>query len=605
MATLFETRPRTAERTGNIVEMNWDPITRIVGSLGIYTKIDFANKQVVECHSTSSIFRGYSIFMQNKDPRDTHFITSRICGICGDNHATCSVYAQNMAYGVRPPNLAEWIVNLGEAAEYMFDHCIFQDNLVGVDFCEMMVKETNPRVWEKAQKTEAPHAKDHGYRTIGQIMTALNPFEGEFYRETLQMSRLTREMFCLMEGRHVHPSTLYPGGVGTVPTIQVLTDYLTRLTRYVEFMKKVVPLHDDLFDFFYQALPGYEKVGQRRVLLGCWGSFQDPDVCDYKYETMDKWGKAMFVTPGIVVDGKLVTTNLVDINLGIRILLGSSYYDDWAENGTGEVFVKTDPLGNPVDKRHPWNQTTIPKPQKRDFGGNYTWVMSPRWLDKRTGDHLALDTGGGPIARLWATALAGLVDIGYVKAPGDGTVRIRLPKTMTKPEVELTWRIPKWSNALERDRARSYFQAYAAAVGLYCVEKAMDDVRHGRTQTFRPFEVPDEAIGCGFHEAVRGVLSHHLVIRNGRVANYHPYPPTPWNASPRDHFGTLGPYEDAVQNTPIFEENGPNNFKGIDIMRAVRSFDPCLPCGVHMYLGKGKVLKQVHTPTALLGLAKK
>jgi len=605
MATLFETRPRTAERTGNIVEMNWDPITRIVGSLGIYTKIDFANKQVVECHSTSSIFRGYSIFMQNKDPRDTHFITSRICGICGDNHATCSVYAQNMAYGVRPPALAEWIVNLGEAAEYMFDHCIFQDNLVGVDFCEMMVKETNPGVWEKAQKTEAPHAKDHGYRMIGQIMTALNPFDGEFYRETLQMSRLTREMFCLMEGRHVHPSTLYPGGVGTVPTIQVFTDYLTRLTKYVEFMKKVVPLHDDLFDFFYQALPGYEKVGQRRVLLGCWGSFQDPDVCDYKYETMDKWGKAMFVTPGIVVDGKLVTTNLVDINLGIRILLGSSYYDDWAENGTGEVFVKTDPLGNPVDKRHPWNQTTIPKPQKRDFGGNYTWVMSPRWLDKRTGDHLALDTGGGPIARLWATALAGLVDIGYVKAPGDGTIRIRLPKTMTKPEVELTWRIPKWSNALERDRARSYFQAYAAAVGLYCVEKAIDDVRRGRTQTFRPFEVPDEAIGCGFHEAVRGVLSHHLVIRNGRVANYHPYPPTPWNASPRDHFGTLGPYEDAVQNTPIFEENGPNNFKGIDIMRAVRSFDPCLPCGVHMYLGKGKVLKQMHTPTALLGLAKK
>ena len=91
--------------SGNIVEMSWDPITRIVGSLGIYTKIDFAQKKVVECHSTSSIFRGYSIFMQNKDPRDTHFITSRICGICGDNHATCSVYAQNMAYGIKPPPL--------------------------------------------------------------------------------------------------------------------------------------------------------------------------------------------------------------------------------------------------------------------------------------------------------------------------------------------------------------------------------------------------------------------------------------------------------------------------------------------------------------------
>jgi hydrogenase large subunit len=436
-------------------------------------------------------------------------------------------------------------------------------------------------------------------------MRSLNPFEGEFYRESLQMSRLTREMFCLMEGRHVHPSTVYPGGVGTVPSIQVFTDYLVRLTKYVEFMKKVVPLHDDLFDFFYEALPGYEKVGQRRILLGCWGSWQDPDVCDYKYETMDKWGKAMFVTPGVIVDGKLVTNNLVDINLGIRILLGSSFYEDWAENGSGQMFVSKDPLGNPVDKRHPWNQTTIPKPQKRNFDDKYTWVMSPRWLDKNSGQHLALDTGGGPIARLWSTALSGLVDIGYVKAPGDGTVRIRLPKTLTKPEVELTWRIPRWSNAIERDRARSYFQAYAAAVAMYCVEQAMDDVRAGRTQTFTPFKVPDEAIGCGFHEAVRGVLSHHLVIRKGKIANYHPYPPTPWNASPRDMYGTPGPYEDAVQNTPIFEENGPGNFKGIDIMRAVRSFDPCLPCGVHMYLGKGKVLKQMHTPTALMGLAKK
>ena len=37
----------------------------------------------------------------------------------------------------------------------------------------------------------------------------------------------------------------------------------------------------------------------------------------------------MYVTPGVVVDGQLVTTDLVDINLNIRILLGSSYYDDW------------------------------------------------------------------------------------------------------------------------------------------------------------------------------------------------------------------------------------------------------------------------------------
>ena len=42
--------------------------------------------------------------------------------------------------------------------------------------------------------------------------------------------------------------------------------------------------------------------------------------------------------------------------------------------------------------------------------------MSPRWFDG-TGPP-GLDTGGGPLARLWVTALAGLVDIGYVKSTG-------------------------------------------------------------------------------------------------------------------------------------------------------------------------------------------
>jgi hydrogenase large subunit len=599
MATVKRPKKEAPAKTDGLVEMSWDPITRIIGSLGVYTKIDFKNKEVAECHTTSSIFRGYSVFMKNKDPRDAHFISSRICGICGDNHATCSVYAQNMAFGVIPPDLGEWIINLGEAAEYMFDHNIYQDNLAGVDFCERMVKETNPGVFDKAEKTEAPGGEVHGYRTIADIMRALNPFSGEFYLEALQMSRLTREMFCLMEGRHAHPSTLYPGGVGTVPSHQVFTDYLVRLMKYVEFLKKVVPLHDDLFNFFYEALPGYEKVGARRILLGCWGAWNNPEICDYTYQNMSEWGRAMYVTPSVIVDGEIVTNDLVKINLGIRILLGSSFYDGWDD---AETFVEKDPLGNQVDQLHPWNQITIPKPQKRDFTNKYSWVMSPRWRDERTGEHLALDSGGGPLARLWSTALNGLVDIGYIKATGN-SVKINLPKTAMLPEAEFEWKIPRWSNAIERNRARTYFQAYAAAAALYFVERALAEVRAGRTRTWTEFSVPEEAIGCGFHEAVRGMLSHHMVIRDGKIANYHPYAPTPWNASPRDIHGTPGPYEDAVQGTPIFEENGPDNFKGIDIMRVVRSFDPCMPCGVHMYLGAGKTLETSHSP--MFGLAGK
>ncbi len=581
-----------ASKQPRIVEMSWDPITRIVGSLGIYTKIDFANQQVVECHSTSSIFRGYSVFLRGKNPRDAHFITSRICGICGDNHATCACYAQNMAFGARPPHLAEWIINLGEAAEYMFDHNLYQDNLVGVDYCERMVRETNPSVLDKAERTASPGANVHGFATIADIMRALNPFEGTFYLEALEMSRLTREMFCLMEGRHVHPSTLVPGGVGTVPNVQLFTDYTVRLMKYVEFMKKVVPLHDDLFDFFYDALPGYEEVGKRRVQLGCWGSFNNPEVCDYRYETMSQWGREMFVTPGVVIDGELITTDLMDINLGLRIDRGSSFYDDWQD---AETFVKSDPLGNAIDQKHPWNQTTTPRPAKRDFSDRYSWVMAPRWHDSRSGDQFALDTGGGALARLWTTALAGAVDFGYIKATGK-SVKIYLPQTRSMPDVEFEWHVPRWSNTIERNRARTYFQAYAAAAALYFAEQGLQEVYAGRLETSVDVEVPDEGLGCGFHEAVRGVLSHHVVIRDGKIANYHPYPPTCWNASPRDSEGVPGPYEDAVQNTPILEENTEENFKGIDIMRTVRSFDPCLPCGVHMYLGPGKEIQARHTP---------
>jgi hydrogenase large subunit len=122
-------------------------------------------------------------------------------------------------------------------------------------------------------------------------------------------------------------------------------------------------------------------------------------------------------------------------------------------------------------------------------------------------------------------------------------------------------------------------------------------VYKGRTKTWEPFTVPDDGIGCGFTEAVRGALCHHLVIRDKKIANYHPYAPTPWNASPRDSDGTPGPHEDAIQGSPIFEESSQDTFKGIDIMRTVRSFDPCLPCGVHMYVGD-RLVERHHSPTA-------
>ena len=575
--------------------MSWDPVTRIVGSLGIYATIDFKQKEVRECHSTSSIFRGYSLFMKGKDPRDAHFITSRICGICGDNHATCSVYNQNMAYGVAPPHLGEWIINLGEAAEYMFDHNIFQENLVGVDYCERMVKETNPGVLEKANNTEAPHAADHGYRTIGDIMRSLNPIEGEFYREALHVSRYTREMFCLMEGRHVHPSTLYPGGVGTTATIQLFTDYLTRLMRYVEFMKKVVPLHDDLFDFFYEALPGYEHVGERRILLGCWGSLNDPAYCDFRYETMSDWGRKMFVTPG-----RRRRRQARHQRPGRHQPRHPDPARPLLLRGLGEVGPRGVRDQGPA--RQPGRRAAPVEP-----------AHDPQAAGARLGQRLLVDDVAALVRRHRPPRprhrrrpdRPALVD-GAVRARRRGRLRRRRPATACRSTCRARRSSPRSaSSGRSRSGATPWSGTGRAPTsrrtppGWRCTSARRRWPRSaaGRTDTWTKFEVPDEAVSVGFTEAVRGVLSHHMVIKKGKIANYHPYPPTPWNGSVRDTYGTPGPYEDAVQNTPIFEENPPDNFKGIDIMRAVRSFDPCLPCGVHMYTGGGKVVEHLHTPS--------
>jgi hypothetical protein len=52
---------------------------------------------------------------------------------------------------------------------------------------------------------------------------------------------------------------------------------------------------------------------------------------------------------------------------------------------------------------------------------------------------------------------------------------------MSLPETEFEWKIPKSSIGIERDRARTSFQAYAAECALHFAEKAhrMDQNSNG------------------------------------------------------------------------------------------------------------------------------
>ena len=172
--------------------------------------------------------------MKGKDPRDAHFITSRICGICGDNHATCALYAQNMAFGVKPPHIAEWIVNLGEAAEYMFDHNILPGQPGRRRLLRADGQGDQPRRLGEGDETPMRRTpSDHGYRTIADIMTALNPFKGEFYREALHDEPLhARDV--LPDGRPPRPSVDAVSGRRRhgADACSCSRDYLVRLMRY-------------------------------------------------------------------------------------------------------------------------------------------------------------------------------------------------------------------------------------------------------------------------------------------------------------------------------------------------------------------------------------
>ncbi|PZS02121.1 MAG: cytochrome C, partial [Chloroflexi bacterium] len=172
-------------RNGHIKQKNLDPITRVAGALAFHTVVDTQERKVIEARSVATLFRGYEIIMMGRDPRDAIYITSRACGVCGGVHSTASALAIEMAIGVRPPPLGIVFRNMLLALEYLLDLPLHLFLLAGPDYSENIVRKTNPALWDRAEKTPAPHANVHGYGTIGAIMTDMNALTGSLYLEAL------------------------------------------------------------------------------------------------------------------------------------------------------------------------------------------------------------------------------------------------------------------------------------------------------------------------------------------------------------------------------------------------------------------------------------
>jgi len=244
---------------GQLQEFTIDPVTRVAGALGFHTVCDLKERRVVEAHSYATLFRGYELILKGRDPRDAIDICSRACGVCGGVHSTAASMALEMAFPVVPPPMGVLARNLGETAEFLYDHPLHLFMLAGPDFSELMVKATNPEIWEAAQMAPAPHRDIHGYATIGEIMTALNPLTGRLYLEGLEYTRTAREMCVIMYGKYPHPSTVVPGGLSTDLTFTSYNEYYSRLVQSFDYAKKCVGIWDDIYDFFLTQNPDYAR----------------------------------------------------------------------------------------------------------------------------------------------------------------------------------------------------------------------------------------------------------------------------------------------------------------------------------------------------------
>ncbi len=576
-------------RNGHIKDLNMDPMSRVAGALAIHVVADLEEGRFLDSHSQATLFRGYEILTMGRDPRDAIFITSRACGVCGGVHSHAAAYAVEMGMGLAPPPLGTVIRNLGEAAEMGYDNPLHLYLLAGPDYSESCIKQVNPELWPKAEKWSCPGQNVHGFKTMADLMVALNPLTGPLYREGLAFTRLSREQFVILHGKYPHPQTIVPGGVSTTCSLQTLNFFHSRLGKCFDYARRMIAVWDDIYQFFMECDDRYMNVGYRPANHIEPGFWDDPYAYDATYENCNEWGLKRWSTPGIVIDGELRTNRLTDINMGWEEFVDHAYYDESSTNR-----YQSDPLGNPISPYHPWNKRTLPRPAGKNWRDKYTWACAPRW------DRTVVETGA--YSRLLMTALSQkLPENDFIEATGH-SLRMVIPKAEVQ-ETEVEWHVPEVWNAFERNRSRAYHYLFSQLVAMTNLLLAYRLMKAGEKKVAAVLpehlsnHIPkDERRSVGWWGAGRGWLTHHMVMDGGKIVNYQICTPSTINASPRDNFDQPGPYEEAVMNTPIIEDvSDPSKFTGIDFLRTIRSFDPCMPCTTHIYTGHGTVVREVNT----------
>ncbi len=95
------------------------------------------------------------------------------------------------------------------------------------------------------------------------------------------------------------------------------------------------------------------------------------------------------------------------------------------------------------------------------------------------------------------------------------------------------------------------------------------------------YAIPEQARGMGLVDTARGALGHWVEISDRLISLYQIITPSAWNLSSNAQ-GTRGAGEQALIGTPVADIDNP-----VEIGRVIRSFDPCVSCGTHVFTPQG------------------
>lgn len=555
-----------------------DPITRIEGHLRIDAVVD--GGEVQKAWASCSMWRGIETILLGRDPREAWLFTQRFCGVCTTVHAIASVRAVEDALAMEIPLNAQYIRNLILIAHGLHDHIVHFYHLSALDWVDVTtIPQADPTKtaalgeslsdWSgnSDKEMKAVQAKVVGLLQSGQLGIFANGYWGHpamklspevnllaltHYLQALEFQRKANQIVGILGGKTPHIQNVAVGGVMNAINLNSLaTLNMDRLYMMKDLFDQVIPFVQQVYFPDACAIAGFYPEWFD-IGAGVQNYLAVPDLpTDPASTTFDLPG-------GTIFDGNLA---------GVRAISGSR--DEYFRKGVVEDVTHAWYKGR--GSQHPWKGVTDPDYTDFQDDGKYSWVKAPRFEGK--------PMQVGPLSNI-------LVGYALQHELTKKWTDLALARVSAIAQRPIT--IDKMQSTMGRYLARAIRCAVLSELAVRQWQLLVDNVGKGDSSTFRAPNFSKEVEGVGFHEAPRGTLSHWIVVKDGKIANYQAVVPTTWNASPRDEQATPGPYEAALLKNPVADPEKP-----LELLRTVHSFDPCMACACHTLDVEGRTIATV------------